>query len=230
MTIFSKLIAPAAVALCAVAAMPAQAQVEGKIATVDISRAVLGTTAFQTAYDQVNTTYAQQNELRRTKAQERQTLLQSFDTNGDKQVDDAELAAKQNSPQFTQLQTLEQEIQALTNQIDAARVYAVEQVITQYGAALQEVVTRQQIKLVIDPATVMFTVPEADITQQITTALNAKVPSVGIVPPQGWQPARESVQLYQEIQQRLMAAQVMQQRQQQAQQQQQGNPQAPAGR
>lgn len=229
MTIFSKLIAPAAVALCAVAAMPAQAQVEGKIATVDISRAVLGTTAFQTAYEQVNTTYAQQNELRRTKAQERQTLLQSFDTNGDKQVDDAELAAKQNSPQFTQLQTLEQEIQALTNQIDAARVYAVEQVITQYGAALQEVVTRQQIKLVIDPATVMFTVPEADITQQITTALNAKVPSVGIVPPQGWQPARESVQLYQEIQQRLMAAQVMQQRQQQAQQQ-QGNPQAPAGR
>lgn len=231
MTIFSKLIAPAAVALCAVAAMPAQAQVEGKIATVDISRAVLGTTAFQTAYEQVNTTYAQQNELRRTKAQERQTLLQSFDTNGDKQVDDAELAAKQNSPQFTQLQTLEQEIQALTNQIDAARVYAVEQVITQYGAALQEVVTRQQIKLVIDPATVMFTVPEADITQQITTALNAKVPSVGIVPPQGWQPARESVQLYQEIQQRLLAAQVMQQRQQQAQQQQQqGNPQAPAGR
>jgi len=230
MTIFSKLLAPAAVALCAVAAMPAQAQVEGKIATVDISRAVLGTTAFQTAYEQVNTTYAQQNELRRTKAQERQTLLATFDTNGDKQVDDAELAAKQNSPQFTQLQTLEQEIQALTNQIDAARVYAVEQVIIQYGAALQEVVTKQQIKLVIDPSTVMFTVPEADITQQITTALNAKVPSVGIVPPQGWQPARESVQLFQEIQQRLMAAQVMQQRQQQAQQQQPANPQAPAGR
>lgn len=227
MSIFSKLLAPAAVAVCAVAAIPAQAQVEGRIATVDISRAVLGTTAFQTAYEQVNTTYAQQNELRRTKAQERQTVLQSFDTNGDKQVDDAELAAKQNTPQFTQLQTLEQEIQALTNQIDAARVYAVEQVITQYGAALQEVTTKQQIKLVVDPGSVMFAVPEADITAQITTALNAKVPSVGIVPPQGWQPARESVQLYQEIQQRLAIAAQIQQRQQQ---QQQGNPQAPAGR
>lgn len=227
MSIFSKLLAPAAVAVCAVAAIPAQAQVEGRIATIDISRAVLGTTAFQTAYEQVNTTYAQQNELRRTKAQERQTVLQTFDTNGDKQVDDAELAAKQNTPQFTQLQTLEQEIQALTNQIDAARIYAVEQVITQYGAALQEVTTKQQIKLVVDPATVMFAVPEADITAQITTALNAKVPSVGIVPPQGWQPARESVQLYQEIQQRLLTAQMIQQRQQQ---QQQGNAQAPAGR
>lgn len=227
MTIFSKLIAPAAVALCAVAAVPAQAQVEGRIATVDIARAVLGTTAFQTAYEQVNQTYAQQNELRRTKAQERQTLLATFDTNGDKQVNDAELAAKQKSPDFTKLQTLEQEIQALTNQIDSARVYAVEQVILQYGAALQEVVTKQQIKVVLDPNSLLFVTPEADVTAQITTALNAKVPSVGIVPPQGWQPARESVQLFQEIQQRLMAAQLMQQRQQQ---QQQGNPQAPAGR
>ncbi len=227
MTIFSKLIAPAGVALCALAALPAQAQVEGRIATVDISRAVLGTTAFQTAYEQVNTTYATQNELRRTKAQERQTLLATFDTNGDKQVDDAELAAKQNSPDFAKLQTLEQEIQGLTNQIDAARVYAVEQVITQYGAALQEVTTKQQIKIVLDPGSLLFAAPEADVTQQITTALNAKVPSVGIVPPQGWQPARESVQLFQEIQQRLLTAQLIQQRQQQ---QQQANPQAPAGR
>ncbi len=227
MSIFSKLLAPAAVAMCAVAAMPAQAQVEGRIATVDISRAVLGTTAFQTAYEQVNTTYAQQNELRRTKATERQTLLATFDTNGDKQVDDAELAAKQNSPDFAKLQTIEQEIQGLTNQIDAARVYAVEQVIMQYGPALQEVVTKQQIKLVISPDTLLYAVPEADITQQITTALNAKVPSVGIVPPQGWQPQRDSVQLYQEIQQRLLTAQMIQQRQQQ---QQQANPQAPAGR
>ncbi|MEO0057314.1 MAG: hypothetical protein RIT17_764 [Pseudomonadota bacterium] len=227
MTIFSKLFAPAGVALCALAAIPAAAQVDGRVATVDISRAVLGTTAFQTAYEQVNTTYAQQNELRRTKAQERQTLLQTFDKNGDKQVDDAELAAKQATPDFAKLQTLEAEIQGLSNQIDAARIYAVEQVITQYGAALTEVTTQQQIKLVIDPSTLLFAVPEADITAQITTSLNAKVPSVGIVPPQGWQPARESVQLYQEIQQRLVTAQMLQQRQQQ---QQQAAPQAPAGR
>jgi Skp family chaperone for outer membrane proteins len=227
MTIFSKLLAPAGVAMCALAALPAAAQVDGRVATVDISRAVLGTTAFQTAYEQVNTTYAQQNELRRTKAQERQTLLQTFDKNGDKQVDDAELAAKQATPDFAKLQTLEAEIQGLSNQIDAARIYAVEQVITQYGAALTEVTTQQQIKLVIDPSTLLFAVPEADITQQITTSLNAKVPSVGIVPPQGWQPARESVQLYQEIQQRLVTAQMLQQRQQQ---QQQPAQQAPVGR
>ncbi len=227
MTIFSRLLAPAGVALCALAALPAQAQVDGRIATVDIPRTVIGTTAFQSAYEQVNTTYAQQNELRRTKAQERQTLLQTFDTNGDKQVDDAELAAKQNSPDFTKLQALEQEIQGLSNQIDAARIYAVEQIIVQYAAALQEVTTQQQIKMVFDPGSLLFAVPEADITQQVTTVLNTKVPSVGIVPPSGWQPSREGVQLYQDIQQRLLTAQMIQQRQQQ---QQQGNPQAPAGR
>jgi Skp family chaperone for outer membrane proteins len=225
MTLFTKLLAPAGLALTAVAALPVHAQVEGRIATVDISRTIIGTTAFQTAYEQVNQTYTQQNDLRRTKAQERQTLLQTFDTNGDKQVDDAELAAKQNSPDFTKLQTLEQEIQALNNQIDGARIYA-EQIIMQYGAALQEVTTRQQIKLVVDPGSLLFAAPEADVTQQVTTALNAKVPSVGVVPPAGWQPSREGVQIFQEIQQRLIAAQMAQQ---QAQQQ-QANTAAPVGR
>lgn len=227
MTRFAKLLAPVGMVLAATAALPAHAQVEGRIATVDVSRTIIGTTAFQTAYEQVNTTYASQNELRRTKAQERQTLLTSFDKNGDKQVDDAELAAKQNTPDFTKLQTLEQEIQGLNNQIDGARVYAVEQIIVQYSAALQEVVTKDQIKLVIDPSTLLYAPPEADISQKVTTALNARVPAVGVVPPAGWQPSREGVQLYQDIQQRLALAAQMQQ---QAAQQQQGNTAAPAGR
>ncbi len=226
MTSFTKLLAPVGLALCALATMPVHAQVDGKVATVDISRTIIGTTAFQTAYEQVNTTYAQQNELRRTKAQERQTLLATFDSNGDKQVNDAELAAKQGSAEMTKLQTLEQEIQALSNQVDGARVYAIEQIILQYPAALQDVTTKQQIKLVVDPGSLLFAVPEADITQQVTTALNAKVTGVNVVPPSGWQPSREGVQIYQEIQQRLIAAQVAQQ-QQQAQQ---GNTAAPVGR
>jgi Skp family chaperone for outer membrane proteins len=229
MTSIAKLLAPAGFAMAALLAVPAQAQVEGRLATVDISRTIIGTTAFQTAYEQVNTTYAQQNETRRTKAQERQTLLQTFDKNGDKQVNDAELAAKQGSADFTKLQTLEQEIQALSNQIDGARVYVIEQIIVQYPAALQEVTTRQQIKLVLDPSSLLFAPPEADITQAVTTALNTKVPTVGVVPPAGWQPSREGAQIYQEIQQRLVAAQIQQQ-QAAAAQQQQGNTAAPSGR
>ena len=229
MTRLAKLIAPAGLILAVTAALPAQAQVEGRIATVDISRTIIGTTAFQTAYEQVNTTYSQQNELRRTKAQERQTLLAQFDKNGDKQVDDTEQQAMQKSPDFPKLQTLEQEIQALSNQIDSARVFAIEQIIMQYPAALQDVTTKQQIKIVIEPNSLLFAPPEADITQQVTAALNTKVPAVGVVPPSGWQPSREGVQIFQEIQQRLaIAAQMAQQ--QQAAAAQQGNPAAPVGR
>lgn len=227
MTSFSKLLAPTGLALCALAALPANAQVEGRMATVDISRTIIGTTAFQTAYEQVNTEYAQQNDLRRNKAQERQTLLATFDTDGDKKVNDTELAAKQNTADFATLATLEQEIQALSNQIDGARVFAIEQIIVQYPIALQEVTTAQQIKLVIDPGTILFAAPEADITQAVTTALNTRVPAVGIVPPAGWQPSREGAQIYQDIQQRLIAAQFQAQQQQAAQQ---DNTAVPAGR
>ncbi len=228
MTRLAKLIAPAGLILAATIALPAQAQVQGSVATVDIPRTIIGTTAFQTAYEQVTTTYSTQNELRRTKAQERQTMLTKFDKNGDKQVDETEQAAMQKSPDFPKLQTLEQEIQALGNQIDGARVFAIEQIIMQYPSALQDVTTKDQIKLVIDPSSLLFAPPEADISTKVTTALNARVPAVGVVPPAGWQPSREGVQVYQEIQQRLVAAQMAQQQQQQAAQQ-QGAP-APVGR
>jgi hypothetical protein len=46
-----------------------------------------------------------------------------------------------------------------------------------------------------------------------------------VVPPAGWQPSREGVQIYQDIQQRLIAAQRLQQAQQQ-----QPTPTAPVGR
>ncbi len=228
MTRLAKFIAPAGLILAAAAALPVQAQVQGNIATVDIPRTIIGTTAFQTGYEQVNTTYATQNDLRRTKAQERQTMLTKFDKNGDKQVDETEQQAMQKSPDFAKLQTLEQEIQALGNQIDGARVFAIEQIIVQYPSALQDVTTKDQIKFVIDPSSLLFAPPEADISAKVTAALNARVPAVGVVPPAGWQPSREGVQIYQEIQQRLIAAQMAQQ-QQAAAQQQQGAA-APVGR
>lgn len=229
MTRIAKFLAPAGLILAATAALPAQAQVEGRMATVDISRTIIGTTAFQTAYQQVASTYNEQNELRRTKLQERDTLLLKFDKNGDKKLDGAEQEALQKAPDFNKFQTLDQEITGLTNQIDGARVFAIEQIVGQYQAALNDVITKQQIKLVIDPSVLQFAPPEADITQQVTAALNLKVPAVGVVPPAGWQPSREGVQIYQEIQQRLaIAAQLAQQ--QQAAGAQQGNPAAPAGR
>ncbi len=229
MTMLRKLLAPASLTLCALAAMPAHAQVEGRLATVDTTRTIIATTAFQTAYQQVETTYADQIATGRTKSQESQTLLAKFDKNSDTQLDEAEQAAMRKSPDFTKLQTLEQEILGLKNQIDGARIYVLEQIIQQYGSALQDVTTAEKIKIVLEPSGVLFSTPETDISQKVVNALNARVPAVGVVPPVGWQKSLQGEQIYKQVQQFLLyAAQIGQQQQQQ--QEQQGNTAAPVGR
>lgn len=227
MKTLTKLLASGALALGALAVTaPANAQVQGRIATADVSRAIIGTTALQTAYNQVATTYSAQIETRATKQQQLSQLLQPFDTNSNGQLEDSELPAVQNSPSLAQIQTLEGEVSALTNQVNAARIYAVEQILMQYGAAVTEVTTQQQIVMVLQPEAVQFSADGADISPLITTSLNAKVPSVQIVPPADWRPSREAVTIFQEIQQLLLTSQLIQQRQQAAQQQQP----APSGR
>lgn len=231
MTRFSKslrAVGLAASALIAASAAPAAAQVEGRIATADISRAIIGTSALQTAYNQIGTTYAAQIEQRTTKQQQLTTLLQPFDTNSNGQLDESELAGVQSSPNFQQIQTLEQEVAGLTNQVNAARVFAVEQIFGQYPAALSEVAVQQQIVAVVVPESLQFAGEGADITQLITNALNVKIPSVQIVPPADYRPNQNAAQIFQEIQQTLLRAQLIQQ--QQAAQQGQQPAAAPSGR
>ncbi len=228
MKLISKMLASGALALgVAAATVPATAQVQGRIATADVSRAIIGTTALQTAYSQIGTTYQAQITQRQTLQEQLATLLQPFDTNGNGQLDDAELPAVQSSPNLGQIQSLEQQVANISAQVNAARVYAVEQILAQYPAALTEVTTQQQIVMVMQPETVQFAAAGADITEQVTASLNTKVPSVQIVPPADYRPSRNAAQVFQDIQQTLITAQLLQQ---QAAQQQQAQPTAPQGR
>jgi len=217
------------IAACALTAVPASAQVEGKIATVDTSRAIIGTNALRTAYESITTTYKAQIDQRTAKQKQLSDLLKPFDANANGQLDDAELPAVQAATQFPQIQQLEAEVAGLTNQVNNARIFAVEQIFQQYGAALEEVATVQQIQLVMPVGSVLYGKSEADITQLVTTSLNTKVPSVGVVPQQNYRPSQQGANLFQEIQQRLLTAQLIQQ--QRAQQgAAAGNTEAPAGR
>ena len=233
MKTLSKKLAIAGLALSALSASPAAAQVAGGIATVDTPGAIIGTNALRTAYESVNTTYQTQLTTTQTKRQELSELLKPFDTNGNQSLDDAELPAVQNSPQFADIQRLETEIANLTTQVNDARIFAIEQIFAQYGAALEEVATQQQVQMVMPLNTVLYAKQDADITAQISAALNTKVPSVGVVPPSDWRRSQQGANLFQEIQQRLIMARL---RQQQAAQAQQGtgqpaaNTQAPQGR
>ena len=221
MKLITKTLAAATLAGAAVAATPAAAQVNGNIGIVNAPATIAGSTALGNAYQQINTTYASQITQIQQKQQQSQTLLQQLDTNNDGNLDAAERQAAASAPQAQQLQTLEREIGQLSNQIDIARVYAIEQMLQQYGAALQTVTTADNIQVVLSPDSVTWSNPAANINQKVVAALNARVPSVQTTPPQGYQPSQQAVAVFQQVQQIYMIASA---RQQQAAAQQQPAP------
>jgi len=78
---------------------------------------------------------------------------------------------------------------------------------------------------------VQYAPENANVTQDILTVLDQRMPSVQTAPPANWQPSRQAVALQQRIQQILLGLaqqQAMQAAQQQGQQQQ--APAQPSGR
>lgn len=205
-----------ALALAAGLAVPAAAQVNG-VGVTEPSIAIAGSQALQAAYQQIGTTYTAQRTQLEQLQQQRETLMRQFDTDNDGQLSDTEQqAAQANATAVQQLQTLEQTIQQTQAPIQLARVYVIEQIAMQYGAAVQQVVTANNVSLILTPGSVVYAADAVDVTDEIVAQLNTLVPTVSTAVPAGWQPQRQSVQLYQEVQQMLLTAAAQQQAQQQA--------------
>ena len=217
MNTISKILAGASLAAAAMTALPASAQVTGAIGVVGAPGVVASTNAFRTAYQQIGTTYQAQTTQIQQKNQQAQTLLQQLDTNNDGNLDEAEQRAAQTAPQAQQIQTLETEVAQLTNQIEAARVYAIEQILRQYGAAIQDVQQQNNLQVILDRDAVVTAQPAAFIDEKVVAALNTRAPNVQIPPPQGWQPSQQAVNMYQQITQILMVANARRQAEQQGQ-------------
>lgn len=213
----------AGIAMAAISTAPASAQVSGNIAVVNAPEVVLRASALQSAFQQIDTTFATQRTSIQQKNQQRAALIKQLDTDGDGQFSEAEEAAAATAPQLPQIQTLETEIAQLQNPIDAARVYAIEQILIKYVGVLQTVVQQNSIQVVLPPDSIVFAQPAAQINDKVVTALNATSPTVATAPPADWRPSREAVAMYQQVQQALVAASAQRQAQQQA-----GQPAQPA--
>jgi Skp family chaperone for outer membrane proteins len=212
----TQLLSITALALTAAMAVPAAAQVNG-IGVTEPAIAIAGSAALQAAYQQIATTYQAQRTQLEQLQQQRDTLVRQFDTNNDGQLSDAEQqTAQANATAVQQLQTLDQTIQQTQAPIQLARVYVIEQIAMQYGAAVQQVVTAGNISLILTPGSVVYAADAVDVTDEIVAKLNTLVPTVATAVPAGWQPQRQSVQLYQEVQQMLLTAAAQQQAQQAA--------------
>ena len=171
----SHLLTISALALAAAVATPAAAQVNG-IGVTDPAIAIASAQALGAAYQQIGTTYqAQRTQLEQLQGQH-DTLMRQFDTDHDGQLNDAErTAAQANTTAVQQLTTLEQTIQQTQAPIQLARVYAIEQIAMQYGAAVQAVVTAKNVSLILSPGSVVYAADAVDLTDEIVAQLNTLV-------------------------------------------------------
>ena len=226
MKFFAKTIAAAALAGTAAIATPAAAQVSG-IATSSPEAVIVRSQARINAYQQIDQQYSAQITQLRTLRQEMQTLQQSLDTDKNGQVTQAEAQANQSVVQ--QLQQKEQQLQQTSQPIVLAQTYAIEQLINDYQNVQQQVVQQKKIQLLLTPDAIQWAPDAVNVTDDLVAALNQRVPSVQITPPEGWRPRQESLSTQQTVSQILVGV-AQQQAAQQAAQQQQQQPAQPTGR
>ena len=223
---FAKTIAAVALAGTAAIATPAAAQVAGGIAISSPEAVIVRSQARINAYQQIDQQYSAQIQQIRTLRQEMQTLQQSLDTDGNGQLSQAELQA--NPGVVQQIQQKEQQLNQASQPIVLAQAYAIEQLINDYQNVQQQVVQQKNIQLLLNPDAIQWAPDAANVTNDLVAALNQRVPTVQITPPQGWRPRQDSLAAQQTVSQVLMNVAQQQAAQQQAQQQQPAA--QPAGR
>ena len=212
---FAKTIAAVALAGTAAIATPAAAQVAGGIAISSPEAVIVRSQARINAYQQIDQQYSAQIQQIRTLRQEMQTLQQSLDTDGNGQLSQAEVQANQSVVQ--QIQQKEQQLNQASQPIVLAQAYAIEQLINDYQNVQQQVVQQKNIQLLLNPDAIQWAPDAANVTNDLVAALNQRVPTVQITPPQGWQPSQQAVNMYQQITQILMVANARRQAEQQGQ-------------
>lgn len=199
MTNFLKaaLLGTAAIAMPALIAAPAQAQNRNAtaapvVATADVDAAVQQSAAFTTAVTQMQTTYAPQIAARNTRAQALQTELTTLQQAAvaeqnrqprNEQAFQTAVTAFQNRQNAAQ-----QELRTLSQPIDLAIAYVREQITLRLQEAVTAATTARRIDVLLTNEGVIYRSPNADITSVIVTELNRLVPTVQIVPPQGYEP------------------------------------------
>jgi len=195
MKTFTKAALLAAIAAPAIfVAAPAAAQAVPGIAVADLNEAVQKSNAYVAAMQSIQVTYKaqiDQTTARRTTLQaELKPLVDAFEAA--RRVPNANQQTLQ-----TQAQTIQQreqagqaELQRLFQPVGLAQAYVNEQIVSKIEAALDRAMAKKRISIVLLPDATVKSLPTARITQDVIAELNATVPSVQTVPPQGWRPGQ----------------------------------------
>ena len=183
------------VSAIALTAVPAAAQSNG-IGVVSLERAVGQSAAYTTATQQMQTTYkstidslkTRQTAIEAEMKQKRDALEAAAKAAGDKPNPAVQTLYDAYQKRLGEVQ---QELQALAQPINLAQAYVQEQIVAKLDDALKAAMTKSKVQIVLKEAATESYVPSTDITNAVVAELNTLVPSVGIVPPQGWRPGQQ---------------------------------------
>lgn len=194
MKTFATAVAAALLSATGVAAfaVPAAAQNAPSIGVVNVQLAAERSNAYTTAMQQIQTTYAAQIQ----QANQRRTAIQTELAPQVQAFQQAQAAANPNQQQLAQqYQAIQQRQQAGQREIAQiiqpaalAQAYVEEQIGAQIEAAIDRVMTRRRLTIILRPEATVKASPTVDVTQDVTTELNTALPAVSITPPAGWQP------------------------------------------
>jgi Skp family chaperone for outer membrane proteins len=206
---------PLAAMVIALGAAPAIAQVAG-IAYADPSEAILTAKAFETANQQIRTTYKQNIDQITQRRQQTDTqlrpLITALDTNKDNQLSEAEVQAAQTAKraELTQIQTIQQQSEQAITQLNEplllAQAYALETILRAYPAAQTKVITDKKINVIMSPEAFVYAPDAANVTAALKAELDRTTPTVAITPPANWRPTQQTLQLLQQYQQLVARA------------------------
>ncbi len=195
MNIIKKLMCASTLALAgaSIATAPGTfAQSRLATATADVQSALLQSSAYRTAQQQINTSYA-------ADLQQMKTRATALDAEIKPLVDAYNAAVKQPGatsasvrPQAEALQkkraAAQQELSRMRQRVSLAEAYAIEQIELKMGDAVRAAMKARKVDLLVSPEAVFAREPYVDITSAVATELNRLVPSVQAIPPAGYQP------------------------------------------
>ncbi|QIK77571.1 OmpH family outer membrane protein [Sphingomonas piscis] len=175
------------------------------IATIDTLEAIANAKALVQANNAITTQFASTTTQLEQKRQQLEPLIARMDTNKDGNVDSREFTAARNSKvaavkqASTQAETIQREMQTLSQPEAIARLYALEQLLTRFNTAQQKVVTDRRIGAVLAPTAFIYAPPTADITAAVTAELDRTVPTVTTAAPANWRPRQQTVQAMEQL-------------------------------
>jgi Skp family chaperone for outer membrane proteins len=170
----------------------ASAQTAASVAVANVEDALQRSNAFAAAAAQIKTTYKAQIDAAEARQKvleaELRSLVAAYQTaqaapNASQTALDTQGRAIQAKQQSAQ-----RELQNLEQPYVRAQAFAVEQIGAKLEQAVKAAMTKRKVTLVVNPQATVYSLPTADITNDIVVELNALVPSVSIAVPANWRP------------------------------------------